>query len=389
MAFEAPPVPRLPYWAMVWSHLNNDALANYLPGILPAIAVARHIPLLLLGSLVTALTLGQALQPLAGMWSDRIGGRRLVLAGILLAALATFGVSYAPTYPLLAGSLFLTGLGSTIYHPQALAVTRTLGQGRAGVSMSGFLVGGEAGRALGPLAAGLVVALAGLTHLWLLAVPLLLTWLWLRAEVPSLPRRQGPSPKIDWSRHARPATSLLLFTTLRAASVAALVTFVPLIYRAEGGSLVAGASLVTTLIGVGVAGNLAGGAVRDRLGAAPVLWASTALAILAAAALTQASGAWMWVVLAVLGIAVFSTGPITILLGQDIFTENPALGSGIALGLGNGLGALALLPLSYLAQSAGLGAGLWAVVVLGALSMLAVPALVKVGRPAVPLAPHF
>ncbi len=100
----------------------------------------------------------------------------------------------------------------------------------------------------------------------------------------------------------------------------------------------------------------------------------------AALALTQASGPWLWVVLAALGIGVFSTGPITILLGQDIFTENPSLGSGIALGLGNGLGALALLPLSYLAQSAGLGAGLWAVVALGVLSLIAVPALSRVDR---------
>ncbi len=374
------PPTRLPYWAMVWSHLNNDTLANYLPGILPAIAVARHIPLLWLGSLVTALTLGQALQPLSGLWSDHIGGRTLVLGGILVAALATFGVSYAPTYPLLAGSLFLTGLGSTVYHPQALAVTRTLGQGREGVSMSGFLVGGEFGRALGPLAAGIVVAALGLTHLWLLAVPLLLTWLWLRAEVPALPRRTGERARIDWRRHATPAVSPLAFSTLRAASVAALVTFVPLIYHAEGGSLVAGASLVTTLIGVGVIGNLGGGALRDRFGATPVLWGSTTLAILAALALTQASGPWLWVVLAALGIGVFSTGPITILLGQDIFTENPSLGSGIALGLGNGLGALALLPLSYLAQSAGLGAGLWAVVALGVLSLIAVPALSRVDR---------
>ncbi|MHB1505494.1 MAG: MFS transporter [Sulfobacillus sp.] len=382
MANPAERTTSVPYWAMIWGHLNNDALANYLPGILPAIAIARHIPLLWLASLVTALTLGQALQPLSGMWSDRIGGRSLVLGGILLAAVSTFGVSYAPTYPLLAASLFLTGLGSTLYHPQALAVTRTLGQGREGVFMSGFLVGGEFGRAIGPLAAGVVVAAVGLTHLWLLSIPLLLTWLWLRAEVPSLARRQGASPKISWRRHAMPATSLLIFGTLRAASVAALVTFLPLIYHAQGGSLVAGASLVTTLIGVGVIGNLAGGAVRDRLGATPVLWGSTIVAVLAALVLTVASGPWLWVVLAALGIGVFSTGPITILLGQDIFTENPALGSGIALGLANGLGALALLPLSYLAQLHGLHAGLWAVVALGALSMLAVPALARVDRQA-------
>jgi len=37
------------------------------------------------------------------------------------------------------------------------------------------------------------------------------------------------------------------------------------------------------------------------------------------------------------------------LIGQDIFSENPALGSGIALGLANGLGALLVIPIAAIA----------------------------------------
>ena len=37
--------------ALLWAHLVNDGLAAYLPGILPAIALERHLSVALAGSL--------------------------------------------------------------------------------------------------------------------------------------------------------------------------------------------------------------------------------------------------------------------------------------------------------------------------------------------------
>jgi FSR family fosmidomycin resistance protein-like MFS transporter len=74
---------------------------------------------------------------------------------------------------------------------------------------------------------------------------------------------------------------------------------------------------------------------------------------------------WVWIVAGLLGIAVFFTNSTTMLAGQDIFPENRSMGSGIALGFANGLGALLVFIIGF-------GAGSHLLVVfwiLGALSL--------------------
>jgi FSR family fosmidomycin resistance protein-like MFS transporter len=359
--------------ALAWVHFLNDGLSAYLPGVLPYLALERGVPLAAASGLMTVLVVAQVLQPLMGAWADRLGGRSLILAGPALAALGTIGLALAPSYALLAVCLFLVGLGTTVFHPQALAAVRSVAVRRQGTAMSGFLIGGETGRAVGPLAAAVLVAHRGFGALALLALPFALTAPWAWRAFPRLPARtprSGPSP---WRRQVAPAAALVTFTTLRATAIYAVSTFVPILWHERGGSLVAGASLVTTLVGVGILGNLGGGAAADRWGRRPVLLWSTLCAGAALPLLLFAKGVWLWPALAISGVALFSSLPVTMLIGQDTFPGQPALGSGVALGVANGLGAVLLLPL-------GVAAAHW-----GAESALAlVPLLVLAGLPCIP-----
>ncbi len=352
--------------SLIWGHLVNDALANYLPGILPLIALQRHVPLFLLSSLMTILMFGQMLQPLSGLLADRIGGRALALGGPALSAIGVVLVSVSPSYEGMALGLLLSSIGTTLFHPQAIASARRLAGAQVGLSMSFFLVGGEFGRAIGPLVATLLAGAVGLDHLWLVGLSVVVTWPWLLRVVPKLPPRPAASAPVDFRAHFWPAMSLGTFTGLRAGAILTVVTLIPLLWQREGGSAVLGASLVTTMIGIGIVGNLTGGVIRDRVGSGAVLWGSSATGTVLMVALAFARGIAFWPILALLGIALFSTSPVTALIGQDIFKENPALGSGIALGMGNGLGALLVLPIGYAAQHVSIAFGLG----LGALLLL-------------------
>jgi FSR family fosmidomycin resistance protein-like MFS transporter len=364
--------------------MANDSLSSYLPGVLPAIAIDRHLSLALAGSLVTALLLGQVLQPLAGLWADRIGGRALVLFGPLLGAAATFGIAYGRGYPVLITALLLTGVGSTLFHPQALAAARRAAARSEGRGMSSFLVAGEAGRALAPLAAGILVARWGVHLLWALAIPVAVTWPWIWRGVPISPRGQarGARAPIPWGRRAGPTVALVSYAALRSASIYGVITFLPLLWTAQGGSLITGASMVTTLIGVGIAGNMAGGVASDRWGRLPVLGLSSLASVVLVAALTGVSGIWLFPILALAGVSLFSSLPVTMLAGQDMFPENPAFGSGMALGLGNGLGALLVLALGVFSAHAGIHAAFLAMAGGLLVSMAAVPTLARRTRPA-------
>lgn len=369
------PRPRIGSLAsLTWQHLVNDLLANYLPGVLPALA-AEGVPVILLGSLQTALTLGQLLQPVTGIMADRKGGRAFILVGPFISALALFGMAYSRTYPLLLLFAFITGIGSTIFHPQALSTARSLIGGRKGTLMSIFLIGGEFGRAIGPMIAGVLVTLGGMSHLAIMAVLVLLGLPWALKTVPRADRRPPQASPLNLRRHLWDALALLNFTSFRAAAILGVSLLLPVYWHLHGGTLVAADSLVTVLVGLGVLGNVSGGVLVDRVGPRWVLLGTTGVGLVLVAALTRVQGIWIWPVMGILGMALFSSAPVTMLLGQDIFVENPGLGSGIALGAGNAIGAILLLFVSYVADHMGLIDALWVVAGFLVISMTAIPRL--------------
>lgn len=354
----------------------NDGLANYLPGILPFLATERHIPLAVIGSFMTALLLAQTLQPLSGLWADRLGGRRLILggAGLTMAGAILLGLVHGAAWIIVV--LILTGLGNTLFHPQALSQSRRLATANPGLLMAVFLVGGELGRAASPAVAGFLVGHFGMAALGLMAVPLIVSFPWLLRRIPGgAPARERSLVPFHWAGHGRRAAWLIVFSSVRSATIYELVTLSPIIWHARGGSLVGAASLVTVFIGVGIAGNLSGGYLSERTGRLPIVWVTTLAAILCLLLYIALPPGYMWPILAVLGIALFGTASLTMLMGQDIFPDNPAMGSGVALGLANGVGALLVLPLTALAGRFGPVVPVWCLVGMTVVSLAAIPKL--------------
>lgn len=355
---------------MGWSHFLNDGAANFLPGVLPALLVDLHLSVALAGTIMAALLVGQGLQPLVGLLGDRIGGRSLLLAGLFGSSVGCALISVIDSLGLLIFVLILIGISNALFHPQALAGVRQLAHRNQGTAMSVFLVGGEIGRGVWPALASLVVVTLGRSWLWLLAVPALFTlpllWRW----APSLPARGGGNTRIAWARHAGQLTLLVAFCALRALMTFGLITFVPMLWASGGGSLTAGASFITVLMVVGVVGNLAGGRLADVSGTRPVLATAMLVASLLLVLFLQTGGIWLWLILALLGVALFATLPLTVLIAQDILPENRAFGSGLALGLANALGAIAVIALGPVADAWGPSAPLWVAAACGLVAAL-------------------
>lgn len=333
-----------------WSHLLNDGCAFYLPAVLPRILIALHKPVEMAGVIVGALYVWQTLQPLAGVWADNVGGPWFITLGLLGTLCGAGLVGLASNLGMLVFFLMVAGVGSAVFHPSALKAARTTLHNRPGLGLSIFLVGGEIGRGSWPLFAGLLVASFGLKALCFVAVPGLLTLYFVHYALPEMPARAAHAEKIRWRKHAGPVALLMAYSASRAVVMYGVTTFVPILWHSRGGKLVGGASLLTTMLIVGIIGNLSGGALVDRFGRRPVLITSSFLLIFLAPSFLFAHGEMTWVAAGLFGIALFSTFSATLLIGQDIFPENRALGSGIALGLSNAAGALLLMPLGFLAH---------------------------------------
>ena len=139
-------------------HLINDMLQSLLVATYPTLKAEFHLSFTQIGLVTLAYQLtASLLQPVVGLYADRKptpfslpGGTLFTFAGLMVIASAR---SYGT---LLAGACVL-GMGSSVFHPESSRVARMASGGRPGLAQSLFQVGGNAGSALGPLAAAIVV----------------------------------------------------------------------------------------------------------------------------------------------------------------------------------------------------------------------------------------
>lgn len=368
------PIKKAPLSSLAWLHFLNDGAANYLPGILPAILIGLQLDVSLAGLVMTALVFGQALQPVTGWLADRYGGKRFVVIGVLCTSLGAALLPLLPSAWMLWPVLLIMGATNAVFHPQAMAGTRLVGGSRQGFAMSIYLAGGEVGRGIWPVFASLVVVNFGLDWIWLLTLPAFFSIPLLWNTLPIQPRAQRDALSIDWGKHLAPASKLVAFCFLRALAIFGLTTFLPIYWHQHGGSLVAGAATISTLLVVGVIGNIGGGHLADRIGRRPVLLFAGFGSTLCLAAFLVVSGPARWVFLGLLGITLFSSLALGVNIAQDIFSENPSFGAGVAIGLCNGAAALALSALGVVAHFFSVDAVL--IVLLGVVALAGLVAII-------------
>ena len=339
---------------MSWTHFLNDGGAFFLPGILPAVIRHLHQPLYMVGPIVGSIYIGQILQPLFGIWADHVGGKFFVITGLVVCVGTASLIGLSPNVWILIALVLLSGLGSTAFHPQALSAARSLSGKRHAQGMAVFLVGGELGRGVWPLLASLIVVHLGLPDLWLIAIPTVFTVPWLLRAVPSQAAKPIGGGKISIRSHLKPFLMLVGFSAFRNFAVFGSIAFIPIMWHLRGGALVQGAGILSTLLIAGIIGQIAGGTVADKWGRRHVLIISSMAMLVLLPFLPHVEGVWLYVVAGLLGIACFSSYSSTLVIGQDIFLENRAMGSGIALGFSNAIGAIGLFPLGYAAAALGI-----------------------------------
>jgi len=345
-----------------WSHFLNDGAANYLPGILPAVLVSLAIPLRYAGALVAILVVGQALQVLAGALADRFGGRAFLVLGLLGSSLGAACVGWTRGPVGLLAALVLIGIANSAFHPPAMSGARRAGSGTGERAMAVFSTAGEIGRGVWPLLASLVVTAWGLGSLWVLTLAAFVTLPLLWKKTRDAPAHRTQVRAWQGVKDAgRPLQALVAYSSMRSVVITGVSTFVPLWWEAHGGNLETGAALITVMLLVGVVGNLGAGFLAARIGRRGLVIGGTALGCALLIAMLKSQGIWIWVSIAGLGIALFATLPITVVMGQDLLPRHPSLGSGLALGFSNALGALGVGALGLLAARWGAAGVLWGI----------------------------
>ncbi|EKC78152.1 major facilitator superfamily MFS_1, partial [human gut metagenome] len=119
------------------------------------------------------------------------GGMCFTLAGLLVLA-------FAPGFVWILIAVGLIGCGSSVFHPESSRVAQLASGGRKGLAQSIFQVGGNAGSAMGPLLAALIVIPFGQSSIGWFALTALLAIFYPRKD-----RRLVQTPAGDRGSQAR------------------------------------------------------------------------------------------------------------------------------------------------------------------------------------------
>lgn len=153
-------------FAISFSHLLNDLMQSVVPSVYPLLKENYALSFTQIGiiTLIFQLT-ASVLQPFVGSYTDRKPNPRSLAIGMLFSLSGLLCLAFATNFYLILTSVSLLGIGSSIFHPEASRVAHLASGGRKGLAQSIFQVGGNAGTAVGPLLAALIIIPMGQNYI--------------------------------------------------------------------------------------------------------------------------------------------------------------------------------------------------------------------------------
>ena len=352
-------------------HLLNDMFQAVIPAIYPMIKESLGLSFVQIGAItLTNQIMSSLLQPMVGYFSDKyprpyglVVGMCFTLTGLLL-------LSVAESFPLVLFSVAFVGVGSSVLHPESSKVARLASGGAKGMAQSIFQIGGNVGRAIGPVAVALIVVPHGQGSIRWFAL-LAVVAIWLLAKIGSWYKRQLEQTEQRAQAPARlnPAASRRTSALLsRRQMVTALLVLLVLMFSKDfytanlqsyltfymidkfGLSVTASqyvlfAYLVSTAIGL-----LIGGEVGDRYGRKYVIWVSILGSSPFALLLPYCNLTWTIILVILVGMVMSSAMSAILVYATELLPGNVGMISGAFFGLAFGLGGIGSALFGWLAD---------------------------------------
>ncbi len=369
------------------AHFLHDGLSDALYVLLPLWAEAFGLSLAQVGVLKTVYTAAMAsFQLPAGFLSERMGERRLLVAGTLVSGVAYMLIALVDGYLALAVLLMFAGLGSGVQHPLSSAlVARAFEAGRRRAALGTNNFTGDLGKMTAAAAVGLTVAAigwqgatAGLGAIAVVvALVLFIALRWLGAGAPPA-RMTATEPRIarrDWG-----ISNPLGFRAISAIGIIdsavryGFLTFVPFLLVEKGARIEAVGLAMALIFGGGALGKLACGLLAERMGVIRTAVATELATALAIGLLPFLPLSAALVLLPFAGIALNGTSSVLYGTVADFVTsDRQSRAYGLFYTFGVGSGAVAPAVVGVLSDAHGVSVAMFA---LAAAALATLPACV-------------
>lgn len=353
------------------THLLNDLMQSLIPAAYPLLKQAYALDFVQIGLITLTFQIaGAMLQPVIGMITDKHPAPYSPVVGMMFTLSGLVCLAYALSYGMILASVALIGIGSSIFHPEATRMARYAAGGRQGLAQGMFQVGGQAGGALGPVFAALIIVPWGQPSLAWFAVTaliamMLLTWIGskqrqISAEFAALRARSKKGT--ETARHASKTIAvglvvltLLMFTkNAYSESFRSFYTFY-LIERFDL-SIPASQMMLFVFLMAAAVGVLIGGIVGDKIGRYRIIWFSVLGPLPLTLLLPHVDLFWTGVLTIMINLIMASAFASILIYAMDLLPDRIGLIGGLFYGLNFGLGGIAAALLGALADSYGVEA---------------------------------
>jgi len=370
-------------------HLLNDMFQAVIPAIYPMIKESLGLSFMQIGAItLTNQITSSFLQPMVGYFSDKYPRPYGLVVGMCFTMTGLLLLSVAESFPLVLFSVAFVGVGSSVLHPESSKVARLASGGAKGMAQSIFQIGGNVGRAIGPVAVALIVIPHGQGSIrWFALLAVVAIWLlakigsWYKKQQELTEQREQSQAHLSSAESRRKSTEGQLYGRSKSKYdienvsrlskqqiIAALLVLLILMFSKDfytanlqsyltfymidkfGLSVTASqyvlfAYLVSTAIGL-----LIGGEVGDRYGRKYVIWVSILGSSPFALLLPYCDLTWTIILVILVGMVMSSAMSAILVYVTELLPGNVGMISGAFFGLAFGLGGIGSALFGWLAD---------------------------------------
>ncbi len=330
-------------------HFAVDWCQGAVPALLPYFILQYDLSYREAATLIFAnMMVASVIQPVFGYYSDKVSKPWFVPLGPLLAGASVVWIGFSTSYASLFAAAMMCGLGSSLFHPEGALMVNRIAGGEKGRALGSFSVGGNAGFAVGPAAAGLCaygvgiegLALFGVVNAAIAAAIFFCMPRALRAAAQSeaAAKKKRGAAENDWASFGKLSVIILA----RALGFTLCNTFIPLYWiHVLGADEGAGSTALSILFTVGACLTYGGGLLADRFSMRTIIRGAFLVMIPAMFLLTNSTDVTVATALLLpAAAAIFMPYSPIVVLGQTYLAKNAGFASGVTLGLTTTLGGL-------------------------------------------------
>ncbi len=363
MAAQTSVLRNRPLLTLMSGHFTVDMYVGLLPVLYPLLTDRFTLDLKTVGLVSLAYSgMASISQPFFGWIADRYGTRFIGLA-LVWTAIMFSTIGFAPSFPVLLFLAAAAGIGSGCYHPLgALNANAVIPEKQRNVAMSVYVTGGTLGVALGPVIGAVIFTLFGVRGTAVMFFPGIFSAIWLLFEMRKIALRRPERKPGTLVTHAPipivPLLAIIGVMASRSGTVIGIEAFIPTWYKSLGYSASFYGPLATTVVVASALGTIGSGTLADRYGRRAVIVGALILTIPVIILFAQFTGPIGFLTGAAVGFLAASTGPLMLVMGQQLMAGRAGVASGLILGLGFVTGAIGVPVMGAMADAFGIAAAM-------------------------------